>query len=45
MEQAQSEWDDKMAKTFQLIMDRIQKGSNTYKIVSDIIKNDIKGKN
>ena len=43
MEQAQSEWDDKRAKTFQLIVDKIQKGSNAYNIVSDIIKKDIKG--
>ena len=45
MEQAQSEWDDKRAKTFQLIVDRIQRGSNAYNIVSDIIKRDIKGNN
>ena len=43
MEQAQSEWDDKRAKTFQLIVDRIQRGSNACNIVSDIIKADIKG--
>ena len=43
MEQAQSEWDDKRAKMFQLIVDRIQRGSNAYNIVSDIIKRDIKG--
>ena len=43
MEKAQSEWDDSRAKTFQLIVDKIKRGSNAYNIVSDIIKKDVKG--